>query len=53
VSAAETLGALYEHALEVYRADRDGGASVESVAFDAGRVDAFKEALETAGRVEL
>ena len=34
-----------ERALRVYRANRESGADAVSVAFDAGRVDAFEEVL--------
>lgn len=34
-----------EGALRVYRQNREAGADAVSVAFDAGRVDAFEEVL--------
>jgi len=39
-----------ENALRVYKANREGGADAVSIAFDAGRVDAFDEVLKILDR---
>lgn len=39
-----------EDALRVYRANRESGADAVSVAFDAGRVDAFDTVLKILDR---
>ena len=35
-----------QDAIQVHQANRDGGSTAESVAFDAGRVDGLKHAIE-------
>jgi hypothetical protein len=40
------LQTAYDSALAVYRTDRESGADGIAIAFDAGRVDGLKQALE-------
>jgi hypothetical protein len=40
------LQTAYDAALIVYRTDRQSGADGIAIAFDAGRVDGLKQALE-------
>ena len=44
------LQALLDDALRTYKANRDAHADAVSIAFDAGRVDGLKEALEAIER---
>jgi site-specific recombinase len=46
----ELVQQCYESALYVYKKDQQHGSSASSVAFDAGRVDAFKELLDQLDR---
>lgn len=39
-------------AFRVYEKNRDGGSSEKSVAFDSGRYDGLKQALEILDRME-
>jgi hypothetical protein len=41
-----SIQTAYDAALAVYRADRQSGADGVAIAFDAGRVDGLKQALE-------
>ncbi len=43
------LDAAKADALRVYTANKGSGASIESVAFDSGRYEGLKQALEIVG----
>lgn len=43
------LEAANLEALRVYEADRAGGSGRESIAFDSGRYDGLKQAIEIVG----
>jgi hypothetical protein len=43
------LEAANAEALRVYKADKGSGSGIESVAFDAGRYEGLKQAIEIVG----
>jgi hypothetical protein len=43
------LEAANVEALRVYKSDKAGGSGIESVAFDAGRYEGLKQAIEIVG----
>jgi hypothetical protein len=46
MTVRELVQQCYESALYVYKKDQQQSSSASSVAFDAGRVDAFKQLLD-------
>ena len=48
----QRLRQAYEDSLSVYKADREAGADAVSVAWNAGRVDGLKQALDMVSRMK-